>query len=204
MHLYSDWMLKNEEKQLSPGIAAFLGAAAEPETSWTFKLTGPPGYTDKKIYFTTGNTLDASNVVLSGGAELYNTNLAETRPDKDTVFYDTVTQSPTSAKIYNPMFIGAYVHPINNLRYGVVLSIVCENPSTQPHSLLCALTTYRQTPDDATGTDRITWGYGTNTWYPLRTGGGDSCTHKQKYTKRHYKKRNIIVLWSVYRRPVNI
>ena len=149
---FRDWKCTQIATPIVTGKAVITGTAAEQSRWAEYNYQSPLG----SIYAVRGRELGIDEMDLSGGSNIWDDRIPQTRPTGDNIEYDKISNSPGVANIYNPVFIG------HNTDYGFVLAIICNESGSEYEISLCK---YSQTPE--TGT-RQTWNYyvGEYDWHP--------------------------------------
>lgn len=149
---FRDWKCTKIATPIVTGKAVITGTAAEQSRWAEYNYQSPLG----SIYAVKGRELGIDEMELSGGSNIWDDRIPQTRPTGDNIEYDKISNAPGVANIYNPVFIG------HNTDYGFVLAISCNESGSEYEISLCK---YSQTPE--TGT-RQTWNYytGQYDWNP--------------------------------------
>lgn len=149
---YRDWSCTKIATPISTGRAAIIGSAAEKNRWSEYSYQAPQG----SIYAARGRDLGIDTITFSGGSDIWDDRLPQTRPTGDNIESDPVSQAPGVARIYNPLFIG------HDEDYGYCLSISCNDSGSEYEISLC-----KYSQDPKTGT-RDTWNYyvGVYDWNP--------------------------------------
>lgn len=141
LNIFSNPDCTNIGQAISVGVAAFFNETADLNT-WS-NMNGI-------IY---KNSVNSSDIVLSGGGVLYDYAIQQNLPIEggDNTNFDYVDSSQSS-KIWNPFYIGK---TLDNISYCMCIS--CIDPELTPQYIV-RLYAYRQTPDELSET-RQSWEY---------------------------------------------
>lgn len=157
INFYNDWLCTQAGQAIVPGVAAATGWAADPAhwNRYTYYAT------HGDILFITGKMLaqNSGDLILSGGAAIYDNNISDMIPYGDNIDTDRISESPSSANWPNGFFIG------RDDTYAFSLSISSNSATGNSYNIRMGY--YTQQPEEATGTARTNWNY-LSTYFDLQ------------------------------------